>query len=252
MILSKISLGGRAHKPDHVNALYELGLEFAEISIPGPEGLSALIKDYQTKKKQLGLYYLCHGPAEGNPNDTDTLETVYLKKLLKILPLLRDLETTILTIHLWMDARFVSKKTIQYKMGLLNRLTEAANKFGITICLENLSEHSDHLKEVFENTPLLKLTLDLGHAQLLAERNTSLGFMANFPDRIEHIHLHDNRGGWSPKDDLHLPVGEGIIDFNKLLRKLKETGYSKTMTLELRPQEIKQCLPRVKDMLLQA
>ncbi|MBW1736932.1 MAG: sugar phosphate isomerase/epimerase, partial [Deltaproteobacteria bacterium] len=89
----------------------------------------------------------------------------------------------------------------------------------------------------------------IGHAQLLSNQNTSYGFIDRFPERIKHVHIHDNRGGDSPDDDLHLPVGKGIIEFGKIFRKVKEIGYHGTITLELRPPEIKTCLPYVKQLL---
>jgi sugar phosphate isomerase/epimerase len=120
---------------------------------------------------------------------------------------------------------------------------------GIEICLENLSETANHLSDVFKVLPHLKLTLDIGHAQLLSSRNTSSGFMDRFPDRIRHVHMHDNYGGESPEDDLHLPVGKGIVDFKKILRKLKTIGYRGTFTLELTPAQITSCLAYVKKLL---
>ena len=92
------------------------------------------------------------------------------------------------------------------------------------------------------------LTLDLGHAELLCEENRSPGFIEQFPGRIQHIHLHDNRGGNSPKDDLHLPPGEGVIDFAGLFEKLRRIYYDRTVTLELKPHEIRNCLAYVSEM----
>ena len=58
----------------------------------------------------------------------------------------------------------------------------------------------------------------------------------------KHIHLHDNYGGYTVKDDLHLPPGKGIVDFKTIFSSLKSIGYTGTMSLELKPQEIKPCL----------
>jgi len=91
--------------------------------------------------------------------------------------------------------------------------------------------------------------LDLGHGQLLSKEHTGLDFMASCPDRIKHIHLHDNRGGISHNDDLHLPVGDGVIDFENIFKMLKSINYKGTITLELRPSEIKECLDLVKKLL---
>jgi sugar phosphate isomerase/epimerase len=58
--------------------------------------------------------------------------------------------------------------------------------------------------------------------------------------------LHDNHGGTSPADDLHLPVGEGKIDFHKIFQRLHAVHYTGTITLELRPDQIESCLGYVK------
>ncbi len=245
----QIHLGGTARSPEDVNALHELGLQFAEIPITDPDKFYSLKDDYNALRKQLGLYYICHGPQEGDANDTETLEKAYLPKLMHILSIMPELDMKLLTLHLWMDARFVSQEAIAYKMDLLKRLSDKAKKEGIIICLENLSERSSHLAEIFQALPFLGLTMDLGHGQLLAREHTSFGFMHHHPERIMHIHLHDNRGGLTADDDLHLPVGDGIIDFEKIFQMLKQIEYKGTITLELIPHEIKKCLGYVKKLL---
>ncbi|MEN6438914.1 MAG: sugar phosphate isomerase/epimerase, partial [Syntrophobacter sp.] len=138
--------------------------------------------------------------------------------------------------------RFVSAKALAYKIGFLEKVIERAGGKGILVCLENLSESDVHLAEVFAALPELSLTLDLGHAELLTGENTSFGFFDHCPERIRHIHLHDNHGGNSPEDDLHLPPGEGRIDFRKIFERLHAINYRETITLELRPDQIASCL----------
>ena len=244
-----IRLGGTARSPEDVKALHGLGLQFAEIPIVDPEKFQILKDTYLELKRETGLFYLCHGPREGDPNDVETLENVYMPKLVQVLSIMPDLDMRLLTIHLWLDPRFLERDAIAYKIDFLKRLIEIASEAGITICLENLSETATHLEGVFKACPHLQMTLDLGHAQLLSEENTSYGFMEKQPDRIKHIHIHDNRGGTSPDDDLHLPVGEGIVDFKRIFRQLKRIGYCGTMTMELRPTEIAKCLGHVRQLL---
>jgi sugar phosphate isomerase/epimerase len=241
-----IRLGGTARSPDDVISLHKLGLQFVEITIANPAEFLPLQAQYQAMVRETDFFYLCHGPREGDPNDIHTLEAVYFPKLLQILSIMPELEMRLLTVHLWLDPRFVREETIVYKMGFLKRLTEMASGSGITVCLENLSENADHLTEVLAATPLLNLTLDLGHAELLSTENTSFGFLEKCPERIKHIHLHDNLGGTSPDDDLHLPVGQGRIDFQKIFERLHAVRYSETMTLELRPDQIEGCLGHVR------
>ena len=246
MMNRKIRLGGTARAPDDVISLHGLGLDFAEIVISDPIGFYAVQDEYRAISRSTGLFYLCHGPKEGNPNDILTLETVYFPGLLRVLSIMPELDMRLLTVHLWMDSRFVSKQTITYKIGFLERLVAKAEGRGLSVCIENLSEHASDLAEVFASVPLLNLTLDLGHAELLSSENTSFGFLEKFPERIKHIHLHDNFGGSSAEDDLHLPVGEGKIDFEKIFEKLRGVNYEGTITLELRPGQIESCLGYVR------
>ena len=244
----KILLGATARAPEEVLLLQGLGLDFGEITISDPTGFSALKDRYREISRSTGLFYLCHGPREGDPNDTQTLETVYFPKLLQVLSIMPELDMRLLTMHLWMDSRYVSEKTIAYKIGFLERLVEEAQGRGLTVCIENLSESASDLGEVFASIPRLNLTLDLGHAELLSEENTSFGFIEKFPERIKHIHLHDNFGGSSAKDDLHLPVGEGKIKFKKIFQKLHAAAYEGTVTLELRPGQVESCLEHVRSL----
>lgn len=248
----KIHLGGTARSPDDVVALHELGLEFAEVPITNPDRFLSVIREYALLKERLGLYYLCHGPREGDPNNTGTLERVYFPKVEKILSIMPQLGMRTLTIHLWMDNRFVGKESIRYKIDLIGRLLKKALKCGVTLCIENLSENFVDLAGPFEALPGLNLTLDLGHAQLLGPVNTSYGFIEKYPGRIKHIHLHDNIGGNSQDDDLHLPVGKGRIDFRRIIPGLREIGYRRTVTLELRPREIERCIGYVKRLFREA
>jgi sugar phosphate isomerase/epimerase len=248
-ISHRIDLGGTARNPDDVITLHELGLQFAEIPIHRPSTFSTQIGAYQELKKRLGLYYLCHGPREGDPNDTEGLEKEYLPKVAGIFPLMAPLGMSLLTIHLWLDPHFVKEKTLQYKVGLLKRIVAMASEANITVGLENLSETPADMDFALREIPSLQLTLDLGHAQLLTEANRSEDFIDRFPGRIEHVHVHDNRGGRSHLDDLHLPPPQGIIDFERIFRRLREIPYAGTMTLELKPEEIRRCLPYVKGLL---
>ena len=245
----RIHLGGTARDVEDVRRLHNLGLQFAEIPIHDPKEFSNLLKAYKDVKDRLDIYYLCHGPREGDPNDMRALEKVYLPKIFETLPLMAELGMPLLTLHLWFDARFVSEEVITFKIGLLREIIKKATDLEITVCVENLSETASHMVAPFTDLPLLNLTLDVGHAQLLAETNTSYGFIERYPERIKHVHLHDNRGGDSYRDDLHLLPGEGIVDFDKVFGKLKDMNYDRTITLELIPSEIAKCLRHVKEWL---
>ena len=246
----EIALGGTARNPEDILALHDLGLEFAEIPISNVIKFKKNINEYLKVKEKTGLYYLCHGPREGNPNNVGSLKRDYLPHVLEILEIMPMLNMSLLTLHLWMDRRFVKANVIDFKIELLRKIIDKATENRILICLENLSENWQDLEVAFDKLPLLNLTLDVGHGQLLREENTSFNFIKRYPERIMHIHLHDNLGGNTPEDDLHLPPGKGIVDFKNIFKALGKSGYRGTATLELKPFEIKSCLGFVKKLLL--
>lgn len=231
-------------------ALYDLGLEFAEISIQNVKKFQKNINKFLKLSENTDLYYLCHGPREGDPNNVMSLKRNYLPYVLEILDIMPALNMSLLTLHLWMDRRFVKASVIDFKIELLKKITDKARENRIIICLENLSENWQDLKTAFNKLPLLNLTLDVGHAQLLREENTSFGFIKAYPDRIRHVHLHDNLGGNTPEDDLHLPPGRGIVDFKNIFNAINKINYKETATLELKPKETKSCLGFVKKLIV--
>ena len=246
--MNKIDLGGTARSPEDVASLYDLGLRFAEIPIGNPSKFLPLVPVYESLQKKFGLYYLCHGPKEGDPNDVEALNGVYLPKVLELFPVMQSLSMRLLTIHLWLDRRFVQKNALDSKLDILKRMVEKAAEYPITVCIENLSEEARDLEPAFHEIPSLMMTLDLGHGELLCEKNRCAGFIEKFPERIQHVHLHDNRGGNSHTDDLHLPPGEGVIDFKGLVEALGRMNYDRTVTLELKPHEIRKCLAYVSEL----
>lgn len=239
---SEIILGGTAKSPQDAMALHDIGLGFAEVSIGDPSSFKAAMDKWLRIQTETGLLYLAHGPKEGNPNDINVLGKEFFPRVLEALEVMPILSMPLLTLHFWMDHRFVKPNVVSFKIGLLKRITDRAYEKGIAICLENLSENTQDLARAFDRIPHLNLTLDVGHAQLLRETNTSIDLINAYPRRIKHIHLHDNYGGYTVKDDLHLPPGKGIVDFKTIFNSLKSIGYAGTMSLELKPQEIISCL----------
>jgi sugar phosphate isomerase/epimerase len=246
---ASIALGGTARSPEDVAMLYDLGLDFAEISLKDMSNFTRSISDFVELRSKTNLFYLCHGPNEGDPNDTIYLREHYLPRILEFLDIMPMLNMSLLTLHLWVDCRFVKAPVIDLKIDLLDNIIDKARERNISICLENLSESYRDLDRIFKQLSQLYLTLDLGHAELLRPKTTAFDIIAAHPHRIKHLHLHDNIGGNSVDDDLHLSVGEGNVDFHGILGALKEAGYRGTATLELKPEEIKRCLGFVKTLL---
>jgi sugar phosphate isomerase/epimerase len=58
------------------------------------------------------------------------------------------------------------------------------------------------------------------------------------------LHLHDNMGmsvEQKDEDDMHLPPGEGIIDWPDIMRRLKGAGYKGPVSLECSAKLSERC-----------
>jgi sugar phosphate isomerase/epimerase len=119
----------------------------------------------------------------------------------------------------------------------------------MVISLENLSETAEDLANILDAIPELGITLDVGHGQLLSPINTSFAIMDHLINHIRHLHFHDNRGGDGVDDDLHLPIGDGIVDFRGILTILSNKGYDHTLTLELENKDLIESRAKVRTLL---
>jgi sugar phosphate isomerase/epimerase len=240
--------GARAHSLDEIEFLAEAGFEFAEIDWKDPDFLSTKLTELAALQAKYSIVYLAHGPNERNPFDVDEIIEVMGPTVCELLNLASVLGITLYTQHLWLDQRFVSADGIVRKLNLLETWTEHAARAGVTLCIENLSEHVDHFAPAFRQSPGLCMTLDLGHGEILSRPNAAFDFITHFPDRIRHVHLHDNHGGSSVEDDLHLPIGEGCIDFAAILHKLWATGYSGGFSFEIKLEYLEPSRDAIREM----
>ncbi|MBP1929981.1 sugar phosphate isomerase/epimerase [Methanolinea mesophila] len=108
----------------------------------------------------------------------------------------------------WEEER--PRAELQLKRSI-HDLTRMADDLGIQFFLENMGNWNYFFLKTPDEMPLLDGTgfaLDVGHAHL----NHCLPAFLEYP--IRHIHLHDNDG----KEDTHMPVGAGTIDFLPVMK----------------------------------
>ena len=235
-----MQFAARAHCLDDITFLAQAEFELAEIDLLEPDVVRSQMKELAALRDRTGIGYLAHGPKEGNPFTTEHHGPVLGPKVDQLIDLAGELGIPVYTQHLWLDARFMPPKILDAKVKLLARWTKRAQQAGVTLCIENLSEHAAHFAPAFEQIPALRMTLDLGHGQILPPTSPSGGtvnaafeLIAQHAERIRHVHLHDNHGGERSRDDLHLPLGEGCVDFCGILHVLHTAGYAGAFSLEL-------------------
>lgn len=242
-------IGGRAHSLAETARVAEAGCDFAEINHLHPHHTSQEIASLLTLKKRHNLFYLVHGPEEGSPFDCAQLRSALLPQIKTLVEFASKLSARLITVHFWLDGRYLEPVVLREKLTILEEMLTLAREKQITLCLENLSERACDFETAFRLFADLCMTLDIGHGELLSPENTAYRFIETFPDRIRHIHIHDNRGGNSPGDDLHLPMGEGSINFLPILSALVQAGYDGTITLEVPPHLLVQQREKLRAML---
>lgn len=233
-----ITIGGRAHTIEEVHEVGRMGLSFVEVSLDSPETVSGQLPELLEMKKAYGIDYLAHYPNEDNPFDVEVLKARFVPRIKSLVDLSQKLDITKATLHFWIDRRWAPPELIRGKLPLLAEIVGYGAGCGVAICIENLSERHDSFQEAFDAIPGLGMTLDIGHAQLLSKENTSHRFIERSFGRIRHVHVHDNRGGTSVKDDLHLALGDGVVDYQAIMSKLVARGYDSTITMEVKTRDM--------------
>ncbi len=225
-------------------AISGLGFDYLELAMDPPQAHYRVI--HQQKEEllrtldrcKMGL--ICHLPTFVSTADlTDSLREASLNEVLESLEVAADLRPLKVVLHpsyIVGLAVFVMDQARQYALKSLEAIVEKADQLGICLCIENMFPRShslvdpEYFVEVFERFSTLKLTLDTGHAHIESKGGKkTLDFIERFYDRIGHIHATDNFG----KEDNHLPIGAGTIDFVKIIKALKGIGYDETVTLEV-------------------
>jgi sugar phosphate isomerase/epimerase len=121
-------------------------------------------------------------------------------------------------------------------------LLELGRKHNVKIAIENTPEpfpslmkstndFSRFYEELGED---IGLALDIGHANLNGQTKE---FMSRFRDKIVHIHVSDNDG----KQDLHLGVGKGTVDWQEFVQAVKRMQFHGVVMIES-VQDAKQSL----------
>ena len=128
---------------------------------------------------------------------------------------------------------------VQKAISSLKALCEYAADRGLRIAVENLTSanmlmgrYPEELVQLVRgaNMDNLGVCLDVGHAKTTKKLDEFLSISAQAEDvKIIHMHASDNMGD----RDLHLPLGEGTVDWKKVLTGINNNGYTGFVVFEL-------------------
>jgi sugar phosphate isomerase/epimerase len=228
---------------NEIEEIGELGFDYVELTLDPPEAtpqkISSQKRSIQDLLKRYGMGIIGHLPTFVLTSDLyDSLRKASLQENIVALETAADLGVEKVVLHpgyVTGMGKFVIDRAKKYGLESIEAILKRANSLGMTLCIENMFPQALFLtqpyefQEVFETFPEIRLALDIGHANLGGDRNRALEFIQRYGYRIGHIHANDNFG----KEDNHLPIGAGIIDFERIVKALKETSYDETMTIEV-------------------
>lgn len=141
------------------------------------------------------------------------------------------------------------EKAFERNLSNIEKIASFGEEMGVNVSFENSPKGFgvmvgglEKLQEITRDLGV-SITLDIGHAHTWDEGLEN--FVKGLDKSIAHTHVHDNMG----EVDMHLPVGEGSIDFEGFFRSLNEINYKKALTLELlRMEDVILSLDRIKDL----
>jgi len=140
--------------------------------------------------------------------------------------------------------RVTKEQAVKAAIQALESFVRHAEDRHVAILFEPLVYHDSNAIETLDDvtsmieqipSPNLQLLIDTGHIQVTAKRcgEDPVSYLRShferFADRIRHIHLDDNDG----VTDSHLLPGEGEVDFQAMLRVLRDFGYADWLSLEV-------------------
>jgi sugar phosphate isomerase/epimerase len=229
---------------EEVKAIAELKFDYLELAMDPPYCDSGNLKkqkrEIRERLTQSNLGLVCHLPTFLSTADLmDRMRKASIDETLESLEVAAELEPLKVVLHpsyMMGLGTFVPELARAHAMESLEIFVAQARALGLCLCLENMFPRSQWLLnpeefvEILARFPTLSLLLDIGHAHIGdAGGKKCLRFIEMFGDRIGHLHVSDNFG----KEDQHLPIGAGIIDFSRVVKVIKEVGYKDTVTLEV-------------------
>jgi len=228
---------------DFLNFASELKIRVLELKLDRLELLLALSKTdkvYEIKNlsNSYDFKYFVHAPnidtnlASMNP----FLRRASKKTILKAVIFATELDAGLLVSHVGRLSRDypqkMVRKAVKNAVDSLRKINQVSNDLGMVFTIENDHKSNDYVLAGFpeqinfltENVGC-KLTFDMGHANTIGKIED---FTKLLDKSIVNVHLHDNNG----REDEHLPLGKGGIDFTGVFKKMKDWRSRKPLIIE--------------------
>lgn len=219
--------------------LLGLGTRCIELADSGHHALNPkLVERLQELRASYELSYSIHAPyADTNLSaDDDLIREWILKRVRASIRFASELDARCVVVHPgWTTAtdRFMKGRAWELNLRSLHWLLRYAEEYGVDMLIENVPGPTPYLMVSAEDFELfyeemeqpMGMVLDVAHAHLNGE---VAEFIRRFGDRIRHVHVSDNDG----ESDQHLPLGDGGIDWGRVMALLRGCGFSGWVVVE--------------------
>jgi len=115
----------------------------------------------------------------------------------------------------------------------LRKLVEIASLESAVVGLKTeigrMTQDPDTAVVLCDNVKGLRLTLDPSHYITGPHKGGNIDKVIKY---VQHVHLRD-----SSKENLHVRVGQGEIDYGKLIQQLGKVGYDRALSVVMPPLE---------------
>lgn len=217
---------------DEAAAIGQAGYDFLDLTLEGPAALDIDVRRLADRCHYHGLAVVGHtDPCLPWAYPQRGLRKSCLDVLEQCARIFRGLEADVMNLHpCYTCPPAMKPDLVALNLSALPAIIEMAVSHDLEVVFENFTAPFNRVA-VFEilmaKVAGLKLHLDVGHANLGGDGADI--FCRQMGNYIRHVHLSDNRG----TADHHMPLGVGIINWQKAIEALKKTGYGGTVTLEV-------------------
>ena len=233
--------------PLEISRIKKLGFDYVEIGIEEPNATPRILMAQKddivsalTQDARVPIGHTAYWVGFGSSHEE--VRQGWVREAKEMIHTASQLGIRLLNFHFYSRLGMVgrtesSKETfLQNFTNSMEELTRFATQDRLELMLENVPPEYGHTLEslacfsqVMKEVPALKFHLDVAHAFIENRMTGVKDYLDAFDDRLAHIHIHDNHG----EQDEHLPLGDGKIDFKKVVKLLKEINYDKTITFEV-------------------
>ena len=220
----------------HAGLNPEIYIDGHSLDNAAPEDLARIREGFADR----GLSITLHGPymdlSPGAGDERIRLATV--ERFRQVFKVIEHLRPVNVVLHAGYDERRFDgdrRLWLGQSMRTWPEFVRKAERLGTTIAIENIFEEDPQtMKALVEEigSPFFRTCIDVGHLNLYS-RVPFENWFETIGAYVREVHIHDNFGS----RDNHLPPGDGVIDFSRFFRLVREYSKDPVYTIEVHGEE---------------